>query len=321
MAVTLYRSSDASAPVLDGQTGSLVNVLNAVLVDGYGSKVAAGWTRPYSGTSKAVYRPSGGNQFHLRVQDDGPGAGSFREARIVGYESMSGVDTGVAPFPTVSQFANGLFVRKSTALSATARNWICVADHLTFWFFAMTGDGGSLYFSFGFGDFCSNLAADGYRTFIFGRITENSGATNNEDVSCVDTLNGSKSGLYVARNRNGSLGALIATRVSPGWIYDGFGISGGTTSVLAFPNGEDGGLYLEPIFLGDKTTPPANTLRGRLRGIWYLCHLGASFVDGDTFSGVGDLSGRSFMVVKGLATQNQTSALVVETSTTCDTSV
>lgn len=42
MTVRVYRWDDASAPTLTGQLGSLITLLDAVLVNGYGSKTAAG---------------------------------------------------------------------------------------------------------------------------------------------------------------------------------------------------------------------------------------------------------------------------------------
>lgn len=51
MPVTVYRSTDAGAPVLSNSNGSLIAVLKACLVDGYSSKASAGWTAPFTGTS------------------------------------------------------------------------------------------------------------------------------------------------------------------------------------------------------------------------------------------------------------------------------
>ena len=39
---TVYRSDDAGAPNLTGAAGSLIAILDAVLVNGYGAKPAAG---------------------------------------------------------------------------------------------------------------------------------------------------------------------------------------------------------------------------------------------------------------------------------------
>src|SRR5574337_1914064 len=100
MTVNVYRSSDASAPVLTGQAGSLITVLDACLISGYGSKSPAGWAKPYSGTNLAAYRAATGNRFYFRVDDSGT-----VEARISGYETMSDVNTGTGQFPTTAQIS------------------------------------------------------------------------------------------------------------------------------------------------------------------------------------------------------------------------
>jgi len=123
MTTRVYKSTDASAPNLTGQAGSLTDLLNACLVAGYGALAAAGWSRPYyDATSKtAVFRPGAGPQHYFQVADNGPGAGGAKEARIRGYVSMSAYNTGTEPFPTAAQATNALCIRKSTAADATVR--------------------------------------------------------------------------------------------------------------------------------------------------------------------------------------------------------
>jgi hypothetical protein len=41
-------------------------------------------------------------------------------------------------------------------------------------------------------------------------------------------------------------------------------------------------------------------LRGRLRGMYHVCHPATAFADGDTFVGSGDYAGRTFLIVKYL---------------------
>ena len=48
MTVTIYKSTDSSAPVLRGQGNSLVTVLDAILVNGYGSKASQGWADSFA---------------------------------------------------------------------------------------------------------------------------------------------------------------------------------------------------------------------------------------------------------------------------------
>lgn len=70
MPVTVYRSSDASAPSIGRTTGSIITLLDACLVNGYGAKAAAGWTKSYSGTNAAVYRQGGNPQQYLYINDN-----------------------------------------------------------------------------------------------------------------------------------------------------------------------------------------------------------------------------------------------------------
>jgi hypothetical protein len=319
MGVTVYKSSDGSAPTLNGTAGSLITVLDAVLVNGYGSKSAAGWTKSYSGTNKAAYRQGSGNQFYLRVNDDGPGAGTYKEARVVGYETMSDVDTGTNPMPTVAQFANGMFVRKSAAADSTARSWIIVADNKTFYMFVLTGDIASTYLSWTYGEFYSYLSSDGYRVHLIARTTENN-ATSSVDWldAMANTPNAAITGHYLQRNRSGTVGALAYAVCAPALngFASGFGYHG-NSYYIAYPNPEDGGLYLAPAAIIDPTTGGVLSIRGKFRGLWHNLHNPSSFSDGDTFSGVGDFSGKTFLVIKTAPRNN--GLFIVETSDTWDT--
>jgi hypothetical protein len=77
MTVRVYRSTDASAPVLTGQVGSLTALLDAVLVNGYGALTAAGWSINQTTTNKRGYKQNltGSNNTSgmlLYVDDTGP---------------------------------------------------------------------------------------------------------------------------------------------------------------------------------------------------------------------------------------------------------
>src|SRR5690606_39086993 len=85
MSVTVYRSTDAGAPVLNGTSGNgLVNLFDICLVGSgtaYGSLPKKGWTKPFSGTNKGVYLTVDGGCY-LRVMHDGSNTGGFREALV-----------------------------------------------------------------------------------------------------------------------------------------------------------------------------------------------------------------------------------------------
>lgn len=86
MAVKVYRSTDTSAPVLNGSVGTFINVLDACLVNGYGDKTSMGWTKEYSGTNTASYQmPSGTSQSSLNVNDNADTGVGSNYARLRGF--------------------------------------------------------------------------------------------------------------------------------------------------------------------------------------------------------------------------------------------
>jgi hypothetical protein len=152
-APTVYKSTDASAPTLDGQVGSLITVLKACLVNGYGAKSAAGWTiaEEDSPNHKIIFRNDtvNGSGRYFRFQDNGrvsysgyPYYNSDRNnmACFFGMHSYSDIDTPVMAFPRVltggdliGSSAYGISVRKRTGTSNPTYSapWIVVADART----------------------------------------------------------------------------------------------------------------------------------------------------------------------------------------------
>ena len=66
----LYSSTDISAPALIDGVGYLVQVLDKVLVEGYGDKSGLGWTKEYnSPDGKIVCYRNKGTGFFLRVNN------------------------------------------------------------------------------------------------------------------------------------------------------------------------------------------------------------------------------------------------------------
>jgi hypothetical protein len=61
MTVTVYKSTDASAPVMCGQYGKLVQLLDAILVNGYGAKASLGWSIAYNGYTASGTATGGAN--------------------------------------------------------------------------------------------------------------------------------------------------------------------------------------------------------------------------------------------------------------------
>jgi hypothetical protein len=328
--VTVYRSTDGSAPTLTGQVGSLVTLLLDCLVNGYGSQSAAGWTNPYnSGSNKAVLRNSAtdGTGLYLNVDDNG--TTTAKEAYMTGFETMSAFNTGTGQFPTSGQLnigsnpAGAVVCRKSTTADATARAWTLIADDTVFYLFTETGDQASptAAFPFVFGDIFSYKSSDAYRSIIIGRNIANSAAVANEALSSL--LSSSNNGTaysflaatiighYMDRTWTGVGGSLIVgkhvdqLKMGAGVGAPATGNSGATTNSASatialgrintpgffpYPNGPDGGLYLSPIWIHH-----SSSVRGYLKGLWCPLH-DRPLNHNDTYSGTGNLNGKSFVV-------------------------
>ena len=308
MGFTTYASTDASAPVLTGENGKLVALLHACLVTGYGAKSAAGWSSTFTAANKEIYRQGAGSQFYLRVQDDGPGTGAAREARMIGYKAVSDVDTGTDPFPTAAQLTNGTICRKSETADATARAWYLFADSRTF--YLMVSWNGGVYGSFVFGDFYSTASGDTHNCQIIGRIAEAAAgaAVTGERLDVFSAINAAVTGSFIARSYTNLGTSVLQSR-------HGDGVKGSTTvnvGTLPYPNAGDNGLYLSKVFVGESVL--SNT-RGRMRGYWHFLHPQASVNTGDICAGTGAMAGKTFVFFRS----GNTGVHVFETSDTLET--
>lgn len=310
-APTIYRSTDASAPVLTGQVGALVNLLDKCLVAGYGAKAAAGWTKPYTGTNAAAFRPGAGPMHYLDVNDNASIATALaREAAVVGYETMSAIATGTQPFPAA---AGAAAIRKSSTADATARVWFLIADDRTFYLFVYTADVANQAAGFGFGEIYSFLTGDLARTIILHR-SQNTAVMTSDPLSTLANTGAALAGHVMPRGYTGLGSAVVMNKHASNVKSGATGISG--VGIVPFPNPEDGGIYVEDYWLLDPTTSPTSNLRGRLRGLVNQYHAVASFATDDTFSGTGDLAGKSYIVLG----RNGQNGVVVAETTAWDTS-
>ena len=321
--VTVYRSTDTSAPSLTGQVGSLTSLLNSCLVVGYGSQPAAGWSSAYSSSYHQVYRNSttDGTGFYLNVDDSGSGSGSSREALMTGFQSATGVGTGTGQFPTSSQLSIGIgavVCRKSNTADSTVRSWTLIADDTVFYLFTESGDYNSptLTSLFMFGDFFSYAPNDSYRCMIIGRNATN---TSNSSSEWVPFSNGpyngpgpfmtySLCGHFIAASYTGVGGSIIFGKhidltksghvgipsysgTSSTVISNAYPIGGNDNPSynLVYPNPADSGLYLSPIWIHH-----SGILRGYFKGLWGPVQA-APLSHNDTFSGTNNLAGKSFL--------------------------
>ena len=310
---TIYRSADANAPVLNGLAGSLITVLDAILVNGYGTRPSASWTKSFSsGSYYAAYKQgSGSNGCYMWVQDTGSVA-SGKDAIFRGFENLSSISgTTLYGFPNVLQSAltsTGLAIRKSSVVTISSIPWVAAADSRTLYFFAQTGDTAATYVSFMFGDIYSYIPNDPYRCMIIGKSVENAAGTTNDAIYNISYLLANQAGNYIQRSFTGTGTSTPCGKHVDGW-KNGSNSTTMAASTFAYPNPTDNKIYLSPVWVTENSV-----LRGHLRGFYNLGHVWTIMNDGDTFSGsIGtEMAGKTFLAVKS-------PGYIIETSNTVDT--
>lgn len=275
------------------------------------AKIApAGWTKSYSGTNKAAYRMLAGNQRYLRVDDTGT-----TSARVVGYEAMTGVDTGTNAFPTDIQVSGGLYINKSSVADTSSRGWIIVAtDRLAHIFINAGPTAGLICGTQSFGDIKSFAAGDQYQTVLIAQTSYSSSGVGSYAALALTAAYGSTTaGNYIARAYTQVGGGLAIGKhvdaAKVGSLSTNLGGGG-----LPYPNPADGGLYLSPLFVHE-----AGALRGTVPGVWGPIHQ-RPISHLDTVSGSGDLSGKKFIGVftSGASAAASDGQIFLETSNTWD---
>lgn len=313
MTVTCYRSTDTSAPTLSGTAGDLTRLLDAILVNGYGSQPSQGCSIAYTGTNKRDYKWGAGNQRYLDVDDTGTG-GAVNYARVVAYETMTALQTGTNPFPSAAQISGGGFLHKSSAVSSVTRPWFAYGNGTIFYLFVDTASSGTNP-TMGvliFGDINSYVASDVYGTVIICGTTAviTVTASQNQQLCVTKAITNAINtvGHYICRARTGLSTAIAINKVSNGSLLGILSSSsnpfpiGSTIDVanaqcanvnMAAPNSADGGIYQERVWIIESST----IVRGDLPGMYApLQVLMAAHLD--TFSGTGALAGKSFDCLK-----------------------
>lgn len=243
MTVRVYKSTDAGAPVLTGLVGSLILVLDACLVTGYGGNTPAGWTKPYSGADKAVFKPQGANGYY-RVDDSAARSAATYgvAAEIVAYETMTGVDSGVARIP----LTGSRYWLKSGARSSDARPWIIIADEFGFYLCSSTvadiSTTPATYGNFGFvGKMAPSNESDAWAYGLAINSSDGGGVGQtpvNVGVWLPRTTNGApnNSGAVLSRSFNGAQAPVLA-QLPP--MLDGAGAGFAGFGYIAMDGGAD----------------------------------------------------------------------------------
>ena len=321
MTINFYSYTDASAPLMRGVVGDLTTLLDAILVNGYGSKSGAGWAIAYTGTNQRVYRPASGNRFYLAIDDTNPaplsaGAGMGRAAS---YETMSAVTTGTKQIPTAAQWAAlgltgpspGSLVCKSSSNDTVQRPWIAyVSDTFVHLFIgvsnAVTAGWGGIFATYVGGLMWGDLVnqqkvGDAYATILIAG-TSVSYSNCFAGGLCASAAGATLTAHWMQRayhqNNAGILCAKNPIMRGLGGVTQ-IGSDGGTPN---FPDPITGGFELAEIWVYEQTNGLSGwSARGRIPGLYSPLHnlasMSAYFNVGDAIAGAGTYAGTNFQIV------------------------
>lgn len=266
-----------------------------------------GWGEVFSKTNVSVFRSTdpAGNRMFLRIDDTNAVA-----ARVVGYESMTDVDTGTGPFPTPTQMSGGGYWHKSITAGATAVRWKMVADskfllHAIAPYVGSSSSDTTAAPARGFGDPLA-LSPSGD---VWGCVLSVAGsstavgpfANGSFDASTTSSAGGSGA-IYSPRALSG-LGSTVI--LDPKSFVGGRTFSGADSALGALPSRVDGQIKFSPVYCAESDSVP----RVVLPAIHYIPQSGALSVlsDGDILPSSGVMAGKRMLVVSTGSTNSNVS--------------
>lgn len=284
LAVTGTTATFAAPGVANGQASGAVTAKVSPL----------GWTVQHTATNIRVYKrtaPEASSPV-LRVDDTGT-----TNARVVAYESMSDIETGVAPFPLAAQVPGGLFWSKANSTSQ-GYAWQVVGDERAFYLVAYPVSGrarGQIHF---FGDLVSYKDGDAWGAALAGHRSD--GTNAGVPLGCLgcstrDDPLGASSG-FIARSHNAVGGSQPLGRIGAGHIGSGSGVPSGTSSYgwATYPNRADNGLQLCRLMAVTR-----DCVRGHFPGLWHVPQATYGvFGSEDQIDGTGEMAGRRLVAAR-----------------------
>ncbi len=289
---------------LNGEKRVLTAATNTITFDASGipdgaatgvitAKVAgAGWEKSFSSTNVAVYRSLSpqalGGGLYLRVDDS-----AAQSARVVGYETMSDVNTGSGAFPTQVQMPGGGYWVKSDQASSASVPYLLVSDGRTFHLHAQAGKVSSTSatggVTRGFGDLNPRRpSGDAYAVFL------NFSSSSSVATQHYAGLDNPRDALSTATPREYTgLSTAVVRRIKPYCGTSDQPISGADTTLGSFPSNVSGELFLSRMYLPDSAGSP----RADFPGIVYNPQgsSGANIFLFDKVPGTGEFAGRTLV--------------------------
>lgn len=255
----------------------------------------AGWVKEFAGTNVAAYRSANvlGTRMYLRIDDT-----STTLCRVVGYETMTDINTGTGPFPTAAQMAGGGYWPKAQVAGSTPLLWCLIADTRTL--IDTVGPSyhlGATYnltFSRVFGDIAHVRPAGDPYACVLGYSVTNSVQSMNDAV-----LAGGVALQYAIPRSYTGLGSAVLHASAP-YTGDTSACSGRDPKVGDFPSPADGGLKLSRKFVSPAVS--SSYVRGDIVG-WY--HAPQQYVwDSIKMFDTVTVGGRKLMSVGGTVTSS-----------------
>jgi len=306
MAVTFYRYDDASAPVLNGTADSLITLLDAILVTGYGAKSPAGWTKPYTGTNKAVFRMAstlGARGTYIRLVE---GTDTNRTVNYRIYGSMTSVDAGTNVVPRADQVSGGnFFCIKSTTSDATARPWFCVADEKGFFLYwdytGTTSIGANGAQNIYVAQVEPRAVSDPGPVLVMPSLATTVASTSTSRLGNTSYLYtfgsaGTTVAHWMTHNFFNAEGSFACGKASKGWMCSqSIAMDWGNQP----PDPATGELLMVDFWLYESNIAANGVWRGRVPYLAAFGHGSSSLaqLSLSTIAGLGALSGKSYMVV------------------------
>jgi len=329
MTVYAYYSDDTDAPTLSGTAGTLLDVLRACLIDGYGSKSPVGWSEEFTGTNVAVFRPLLGYRHYLRVQDDAAFSATYTamKAGWIAYETMTDIDTGTNAYG-LALYTQGSPITKSDELSTTTRPWKLFADEYCFHLFTYPdADVPTLAAGYFFGD----LVAFGdhpYAATTYGDITDldpaanlpgvynrygrlsyiSNSSTNSRVARTWKLYDGSSVNPYAHLTSDFARGLINTSTDIDDYLNNGLGYR---RYSLGVPNSQGVGVIARPVYVVEIPTEATTRIVGAVPGLYD--QLTASPGTDILLTNVTGMTDRVFMIV-GISSYINTSTWVTNSS-------
>jgi hypothetical protein len=220
------------------------------------------WLKALAGAGVAAYQSADPLSSGMLVRVDDTGA---KNARVVGYEAMSDINTGVKPFPIGAQAAGGYYWPKSRTADATARPWYAFGDSRGFYLCVNPGSVSAHSVILFFGDLNCSKSGDAYGAVLHGMPADYTDYTAQVPQCLGYSAKGGGHGV-VARASNALGGSQLTLHVGTMHISNGDSYSGyGAYSLLEYPNKADNGLLFCKVAEIDGAG-----LRGTLPGLYHV---------------------------------------------------